>query len=128
MDRVRPDLLALLLALALVFDHSRAPVMPGNGLIEGRARYRVAADRFPDQETDELFVVPAWDYSFNVGGGNIISTAKDVARFGEALMQPGLLPAAELSLLMEFFAETDEGFTIPYPQFLRSIREKAQSH
>jgi CubicO group peptidase (beta-lactamase class C family) len=51
------------------------------------------------EESEELFVVPSWDYSFNTGGGNIISTAADLSRFANALMQPGLLNQQDLDLL-----------------------------
>lgn len=60
------------------------------------------------EESDELFVVPIWDYSFNPGGGNMISTARDITRFGEALMAPGLLPAEQWNLLVDLFGQTDE--------------------
>ena len=61
-------------------------------------------------ESDELFVVPLWDYSFNMGGGNIVATAIDVARFGVALSKPGLLPPEDLELLQstDWFGQIDE--------------------
>jgi serine beta-lactamase-like protein LACTB len=59
-------------------------------------------------ESKELFAVPIWDYSFNVGGGNIVSTADDLARFGQALVEPGLLPPDELEQLFEWFGDTDD--------------------
>ena len=40
--------------------------------------------------------VPDWDYSHNMAGGNIISTAPDLVRFGMAMLQPGLLAPASL--------------------------------
>lgn len=64
------------------------------------------------EESDTLYVVPAWDYSFNPGGGNMISTASDVARFGESLLSPGLLPEEQLDLLYDpgWFGEAvDDG-------------------
>lgn len=51
------------------------------------------------EESNELFVVPTWDYSFNPGGGNIISTANDVMRFAMAVMKPGLLRQEDLDLI-----------------------------
>lgn len=63
-------------------------------------------------ESDTLFVVPTWDYSFNPGGGNMISTAADVARLGAALCGPGLLPQAQLDVLFSddwFGAGSDAG-------------------
>lgn len=61
-------------------------------------------------ESDELFAVPLWDYSFNPGGGNIVATAIDVARFGSALSSPGLLGPEELSLLhsTDWFGQVDD--------------------
>jgi D-alanyl-D-alanine carboxypeptidase len=61
-------------------------------------------------ESDELFLVPVWDYSFNTGGGNIVATAVDVARFGAALTKTGLLPEEELKLLhsTEWFGDIDD--------------------
>lgn len=45
-------------------------------------------------EADRLYRVPEWDYSFNQAGGNLLSTAADLVRFGEALVQPGYLSQA----------------------------------
>jgi CubicO group peptidase (beta-lactamase class C family) len=62
------------------------------------------------QESETLFVVPTWDYSFNWGGGNMVSTAEDLARFGESLMRPGLLPSEQYELLIseDWFGSTDD--------------------
>lgn len=40
--------------------------------------------------------VPDWDFSHNMAGGNIISTAPDLVRLGMAMLQPGLLSPASL--------------------------------
>lgn len=53
------------------------------------------------EESDRLYRVPTWDYSFNLGGGGLVSTASDLARFGEALLHPGLLAGAELGILYD---------------------------
>jgi CubicO group peptidase (beta-lactamase class C family) len=50
-------------------------------------------------DTARVFRVPEWDYSHNPGGGNMYSTAEDLARFGRALVGPGLLSRASLDLL-----------------------------
>jgi CubicO group peptidase (beta-lactamase class C family) len=55
--------------------------------------YTFAAD------TTRVFRVPDWDYSHNTGGGNMYSTAEDLARFGHAFVRPGLLSRASLDLL-----------------------------
>ena len=51
------------------------------------------------EESTSLFVVPTWDYSFNAGGGGLLSTAEDLVRFGSALMRPGLLSPESLKQL-----------------------------
>ncbi len=54
------------------------------------------------EEADEVYRVPgSWDFSFNMGGGNMLSTAEDLVRFGSALARPGLLSAEGLRLLRE---------------------------
>lgn len=59
------------------------------------------------EESDELFVVPTWDYSFNAGGGNLAATSGDVARFGHALTSPEVLSVADFDQLFEFAGSTD---------------------
>ena len=51
------------------------------------------------EDTTAVYRVPEWDYSHNMGGGNMYSTAEDLARFGRALMRPGLLSQSSLDLL-----------------------------
>lgn len=46
-----------------------------------------------------LIPVPTRDYSHNMAGGNMSSTAEDLARFGSALLRPGLLPKREYDML-----------------------------
>ena len=43
--------------------------------------------------------VPNWDYSHNIAGGNMSSTAEDLVRFARALVRPGLLTPASIDLL-----------------------------
>jgi CubicO group peptidase (beta-lactamase class C family) len=76
--------------------------------LSGRSRRYSFYHPWTYQESDTLYVVPLWDYSFNMGGGNLISTSQEVARFGEALVAPGLLPEGELKLLMEWFGAKDD--------------------
>ncbi len=49
-------------------------------------------------DLEQLQIVPTWDYSFNPAGGGMISTARDLARFGEAFLGPGFFSAEELAL------------------------------
>jgi serine beta-lactamase-like protein LACTB len=51
------------------------------------------------EDTTRVFRVPEWDYSHNMGGGNMYATAEDLARFGHALVRPGLLSRASLALI-----------------------------
>ncbi len=46
-----------------------------------------------------LIVVPPRDYSHNMAGGNMSSTAQDMVRFGAALLRPGLLARREHDML-----------------------------
>src|SRR3712207_6069486 len=46
-----------------------------------------------------LILVPPRDYSHNLAGGNMSSTAEDMVRFGAALLRSGLLRQRELDLL-----------------------------
>ena len=50
------------------------------------------------QETEELVRVPDWDYSYNAGGGGLLSTATDLVRFGWAFVEPGFLSRDSLTL------------------------------
>jgi CubicO group peptidase (beta-lactamase class C family) len=45
--------------------------------------------------TGEPTPVPLRDYSHNMGGGNMSSTAEDVVKFGAALLRAGFLPSAQ---------------------------------
>lgn len=51
------------------------------------------------EDTARVFRVPEWDYSHNLGGGNMYATAEDLARFGRAMVRPGLLSRASLDLV-----------------------------
>ena len=43
--------------------------------------------------------VPDWDYSHNMAGGNIVSTAEDLVKFGAALLAPGFLTDSAYRML-----------------------------
>lgn len=62
------------------------------------ARNYTLYDLWTYADLDELQIVPTWDYSFNPAGGGMIATARDLARFGEALLAPGFFSAEELEL------------------------------
>ena len=46
-----------------------------------------------------LIEVPRRDYSHNMAGGNMSSTAEDLVRFGAALLRPGFLPQRQHAML-----------------------------
>lgn len=54
------------------------------------------------RESSHRYRVPTWDYSFNMGGGGLLSTARDVALFGRLLVEPGLLTPEALEV---FFSD-----------------------
>jgi CubicO group peptidase (beta-lactamase class C family) len=50
-------------------------------------------------DSNAIYRVPDWDYSHNIAGGNMYSTAADLARLGRAIEKPGLLSMESLALL-----------------------------
>ena len=62
--------------------------------IAGRARSYVI-------RADTVLRGRDFDYSYNPGGGNMLSTAEDVAAMGSALLRPGTLSARARALLLE---------------------------
>jgi len=79
-------------------------------LLPHRARRYSFYHPWTYSESEELWVVPIWDYSFNWGGGNMVSTVRDLVRFGQALTGPGTLPPEEYALLSseDWFGTTDD--------------------
>lgn len=75
------------------FDNTLRPVT-------GRARGYTYYYPWYSRSADSLILqVPAFDYSYNVGGGNILSTARDLVYVGRAAIHTGLLAPASISLL-----------------------------
>lgn len=77
------------------FDDVRFPI---EGRSERYSYYHPTDFRLSEAEP---WLVPRWDYSYNTAGGNMISTATDLVRFGQALTGPGLLGEASLRRLEE---------------------------
>jgi serine beta-lactamase-like protein LACTB len=50
-------------------------------------------------DSASVYRVPDWDYSHNMAGGNMYSTAADLAQLGRAIERPGLLSRQSLDLL-----------------------------
>ena len=57
----------------------------------GRARMYSFLDPYTREELERLMVVPTMDHSYNAGGGNMYSTAEDLAVFGSQFIAPGFL-------------------------------------
>jgi serine beta-lactamase-like protein LACTB, mitochondrial len=68
-------------------------------VVRDRARPYSYYDPVTYQEGSELWRVPDWDYSYNMGGGNMLSTAEDLVTFGGAFMEPGFFTQNSLELL-----------------------------
>ncbi|MDX1666246.1 MAG: serine hydrolase domain-containing protein [Saprospiraceae bacterium] len=96
-DRLFTDVVQerIFLPLGLTHTHFDDPM----AVVSHRARRYSYYHPWTYAESDTLFRVPSWDYSFNVGGGNINTTAEELATFGDALTAPGLLPKEQLEVL-----------------------------
>jgi serine beta-lactamase-like protein LACTB, mitochondrial len=68
-------------------------------VVRNRARLYSYYDPLTYEEGSELWRVPDWDYSYNMGGGNILSTAEDLVSFGAAFMEPGFFTRNSLRFL-----------------------------
>lgn len=55
-------------------------------------------DPFTFQESQTAQKVPRFDYSYNMGGGNLLTTAEDLAQFGGAYLRPGYFTKESLAL------------------------------
>ena len=72
------------------------------------ARNYTLYDAWDYHDLDSPQVVPTWDYSFNMGGGGMISTARDLETFGRAFLKPGFFSAEELELFRRPIAPDSE--------------------
>lgn len=50
-------------------------------------------------DSSAVYRVPDWDYSHNMAGGNMYSTAEDLVRLGRAVQRPGFLSKEALNRL-----------------------------
>lgn len=71
----------------------------------GRARRYSFYHPWTYAESDTLYRVPAWDYSFNPGGGNMYGSVDDLLAFGAALLAPGFFSPETWERLYEPLAE-----------------------
>jgi CubicO group peptidase (beta-lactamase class C family) len=82
------------------FDDARRPRPGATRLYTAFDLTRMTAEGHPEfPQGSPLIEVPPRDYSHNMAGGNMSSTAEDLVRFGAALLRPGLLPRREHDML-----------------------------
>jgi len=68
-------------------------------VVPNRTRRYAYFDPWSYTSSEGLHRIPErWDYSFNTGGGNIISTAEDLVKFGQAFVEPGFFSQETLDL------------------------------
>lgn len=70
-------------------------------VVPDRARLYSYYDPLTYEEGSELLRVPDWDYSYNMGGGNMLSTGEDLVKFAAAFMEPGFFTPSSLALFHE---------------------------
>jgi len=71
-------------------------------VVPNRTRRYAYFDPWSYTSSEGLHRIPErWDYSFNTGGGNIISTAEDLVKFGQAFVEPGFFSQGTLDLLYD---------------------------
>ena len=82
------------------FDDARRPVPELTKLYSAFDLTRMTPEGYAELPMGSaLTVVPPRDYSHNMAGGNMSSTAEDLVRFGSALLRPGFLNPREYDLL-----------------------------
>jgi len=59
--------------------------------LPNRSRQYTFIDLFSREVLPTLHVLPTLDHSYNMGGGNMYSTASDLVSFGRQLLEPGVL-------------------------------------
>ncbi len=67
-------------------------------VIDRRSRHYAYNDPWTYAVTTELRRVPEFDYSYNMGGGDIITTAEDLVKFGQVVIRPGRLTRGALAV------------------------------
>ncbi len=67
-------------------------------VVRHRARSYSWVDLQTFAELKEPIRAPDGDYSYNMGGGNILTTAEDLVKFGQAFVKPGFFSAKTLEM------------------------------
>lgn len=69
--------------------------------MRGKVRNYSYVDIWSYAKAESLQLVPTWDFSYNDGGGNMVSSAEDLLTFGEAVLGSGALSERVLKRLRE---------------------------
>jgi CubicO group peptidase (beta-lactamase class C family) len=82
------------------FDQALRPAAGTTQLYSAYDITKITDEGYPEiAPGSPLILVPRRDYSHNMAGGNMSTTAEELVRFGGALLQPGLLPKREYEML-----------------------------
>ena len=76
-------------------------------VIPDRSRHYAFNEPIGYAPTTDLRRVPDFDYSYNMGGGNILTTAEDLVRFGRAVVRPDRLSPGALRVVQTENRGTD---------------------
>lgn len=100
-DYVRRHVIRVLGLEDTDFDEAELP-------IEGRVRNYSYVDLWaqPWRSSDRLLQVPTWDFSYNLGGGNMYSTVDDLLELGNALIDRRAFPREVWATALQRTGET----------------------
>jgi len=82
-------------------------------VMPGRVRLYSWHNLINDDESDELYRVPTQEHSYNMGGGNLLSTSADLVRFGRAFIKPGFVSSKILKQIATP-GKTTAGTSVPF--------------
>lgn len=99
---------------ALIKDLILDPLkMENTGIVDvrtplsNRSRLYSFRDPYTREDSKQLLIVPTMEHSSNTGGGNMYSTAQDLATLGRALFEPGSFSESVLGQLREPHFKSD---------------------
>jgi serine beta-lactamase-like protein LACTB len=68
--------------------------------LSNRSRHYSFIDLYSREALPTIHIIPTLDHSYNMGGGNMYSTASDLVNFGRQLLAPGLLSEAIIAQVL----------------------------
>lgn len=81
-------------------------------VIENRGSHYSFYDPITFAPSEKILRVPDFDYSYNMGGGNILTTSEDLAKFGQAFTKRGFLEEKYLEMFYSGKAKIHLGHTV----------------